>query len=280
MGYISVLILILLAISFFILLALFSYLFQYLKKKTIQIVEPKENSIQYIDVFAKEIKSLQEQLSIQERLAVLGEVSAGIAHELRNPMAVISGNAKLLSKYEENQEVKELAEGILKEIEEINNIINELLKFAQDSNICMTNFNITNLIVEIINNLPYKNKIEFDASQSIEVLGDEQLLKQAIKNLIKNADEAADRIWVSVDEILIDGIKKILIVIRDNGHGIDEGEINKIFQPFYSTKRHGLGMGLTLVQKIALQHNGFVKAESEKGKGSAFKMIIGKYNER
>ncbi|HIJ60815.1 MAG TPA: hypothetical protein HPP56_09445 [Nitrospirae bacterium] len=280
MGYISVLILILLAISFFILLALFSYLFQYLKKKTIQIVEPKENSIQYIDVFAKEIKSLQEQLSIQERLAVLGEVSAGIAHELRNPMAVISGNAKLLSKYEENQEVKELAEGILKEIEEINNIINELLKFAQDSNICMVKFNITNTIVEIINNLPYKEKIEFDASQSIEVVADEQLLKQAIKNLIKNADEAADRIWVSVDEILIDGIKKILIVIRDNGHGIDEGEINKIFQPFYSTKRHGLGMGLTLVQKIALQHNGFVKAESEKGKGSAFKMIIGKYNER
>ncbi|MCX8070029.1 MAG: ATP-binding protein [Thermodesulfovibrionales bacterium] len=277
MSMLSIIILILMAILFTFIFALFSYLFQYLKKKTINIQQSEKNEdIQYIDVFAKEIKSLQDQLSIQERLAVLGEVSAGIAHELRNPLAVIYGNAKLICKYGDNEDVIELAKGIIKEIEEINGIINELLKFAHDTEINKKYFNITNMIKEVIQALPYKDKIEFSFIQSIEAYGDEQLLKQAIKNLIKNANEAGDKIWITVDEIFVDGQKNVLIVVKDNGQGIDEDEINKIFQPFYSTKRQGLGMGLTLVQKIALQHNGFVKVESEKGKGSSFKMIIGK----
>lgn len=277
MGFISILTLILVAILFATVLAILFFLFQFFKKKTISNLENKEKDrdIHYIDVFAKEIKSLQEQLSIQERLAVLGEVSAGIAHELRNPLAVISINAKLLYKYEDNPEVRELSHGIIKEIEEINKIINELVKFAQDSNIQKQYFNITSMIRDIIAVLPFKDKIEFDCVEPIEVFGDEQLLRQAIKNLLKNANEVGDKIWISADYIFVDGARSVLIVVKDNGQGIDDSEINKIFQPFYSTKKEGLGIGLTLVQKIALQHNGFVRVESQKGKGSTFKMIIG-----
>lgn len=223
-------------------------------------------------VFAREIKSLREQLAIQERLATLGEVSAGIAHELRNPMAVIAGNARLLLKDIGDLEQRELLEGIIREVSEINSIIEELLKFAHNSQIAMGAIELVKLITGIVDSLPERDRVTFDEKGPVMISGDEQLLRQAIKNLINNALESgASTVWIKIEK---EGAERIDVQVGDNGKGMTEEEINRIFQPFYSTKETGVGMGLTLVQKIALEHGGSVNVESKRGVGSLFTLSL------
>lgn len=236
--------------------------------------QKSKEGMQTIELFTREIRSLKEQLAIQERLATLGEVSAGIAHELRNPLTVIAGNTRLLLKETKEPEQSELLQGILKEIEEINRIIEELLKFTHDSKIEHKEIDLCNLIRTVQASFAENDRIVFDQTEDFRLWGDEQLLKQAIKNLIKNGLEAGGTVWVSITPFEKDGRQWLDIKVTDNGKGLSEEELKKIFQPFYSTKQDGLGMGLPLVQKIALQHGGTLKVKTELAKGSEFTLSL------
>ncbi len=253
-------------------------LLKLLKKKTLAANAADDNTLKEefvsYDIFAREIKSLKEQLSIQERLATLGEVSAGIAHELRNPLMVISGNSRLLLKGLTDPEQIELAEAIIKEVEEINSIIEELLKFAHGSRHETREFDLVELIRGTIKSIPEGERVIFSEPSPLPFVGDEKLLRQALKNIIKNALEAGQRVWVNIEKRQIDSGDTLDINVVDNGNGLTKEEINKIFLPFYSTKESGFGMGLTLVQKIALEHGGSVRVTSEPGKGSKFTLSL------
>ncbi len=223
-----------------------------------------------------EIQSLKEQLIIKERLAALGEVSAGIAHEFRNPMGVIAGYARLLLKsFEDSDSRKDIAQGILREIEEMNIVMEELLQFSKPGSIKKTDINLTNSIKDVIQGMEEAARsIEFSAGENLVVKADETLLKQALKNLIRNALDAGDNVWINIEKGISSGKEGVFIIVKDSGRGIAETDINKIFMPFYTTKERGAGIGLALVQKIAMGHGGNVSVESREGEGSTFRLFL------
>lgn len=223
-----------------------------------------------------EIKSLKEQLVIKERLAALGEVSAGIAHEFRNPMGVIAGYTKLLLKsFDENDQRREIVQGILKEIEDMNRVMEELLKFSKSEPIRKIDINLTRAIKDVIQSMGEANqRIDFRCSDDVVIKGDETLLKQAIKNLVHNAIDAGDRVWIDMEKGVSLNKEGVSIVVRDNGAGISWNDVDKIFMPFYTTKEKGSGIGLALVQKIVTEHGGNISVESREGEGSTFRMFL------
>jgi two-component system sensor histidine kinase HydH len=227
-------------------------------------------------VLGDEIKSLKEQLVIKERLAALGEVSAGIAHEFRNPMGVIAGYTKLLLKsLDENDQRRELVQGILNEIEDMNRVMEELLKFSRSEPIKKIDINLTKLIKDVIQSMgDSADKIDFGLLNDVSIKADETLLKQAIKNLLHNAIDAGDMVWIDVEKGVSLNKDGVFIVVRDNGAGIPVNDVDRIFMPFYTTKDKGSGIGLALVQKIVTEHGGNISVESREGEGSTFRVFL------
>jgi len=222
-----------------------------------------------------DIKALQAQVELKERLSQLGEMSAGISHELRNSMSVISGYARLLSKKTE-QTNKPTVVAIEEEIKSMDKIISELLAFAKPTVLSMEELKLAELIKDTAASIPGSNdaiRISIETECDPPVKGDAVLLKQAFSNLLINAAEAmpdGGRINIKLRCVK----NKAEVSIADTGCGIPEGIIKKIFLPFYTTKQKGFGLGLALVQKIIISHGGIVSAESRKGDGSIFVITL------
>lgn len=266
-----------------LLLAVLVFLPRLIRKKdsTRERITETDSVIGAFHALGNEIQSLKEQLIVRERLAAIGEVSAGIAHEFRNPMGVIAGYAKLLSKsFEDSDSRKEIARGILKEIEEMNIVMEDLLQFSKPGLLKKTDINLTGTITDMLKGFGDEAACNIDISSgdSIVIKADETLLKQALKNLIRNALDAGDpalkTVWINIERGSSSGKEGVFIFIKDNGRGIAESDINKIFMPFYTTKERGAGIGLALVQKIAMGHGGNVSVESREGEGSTFRLFL------
>ena len=226
-----------------------------------------------------EIKSLKEQLVMKERLAALGEVSAGIAHEFRNPMGVIAGYARLLLKgLDDTDNRKEIVQAILNEIEEMNRVMEELLKFSKSEPLNKTDIEVVSFVTDIVNSMGNTaSEIKFSPCGPVLIKGDKTLLRQAVKNLLQNAVHAGDKIRIDIekaDSSTGAGKDGVSIAIKDNGKGIPGTDFNKIFMPFYTTKSSGAGIGLALVHKIALAHGGTTSVNSKEGKGSTFRLFL------
>lgn len=266
-----------------LLLAVLVFLPRLIRKKdsTRERITETDSVIGAFHALGNEIQSLKEQLIVRERLAAIGEVSAGIAHEFRNPMGVIAGYAKLLSKsFEDSDSRKEIARGILKEIEEMNIVMEDLLQFSKPGLLKKTDINLTGTITDMLKGFGDEAACNIDLSSgdSIVIKADETLLKQALKNLIRNALDAGNpalkKVWINIERGSSSGKEGVFIFIKDNGKGIAESDINKIFMPFYTTKERGAGIGLALVQKIAMGHGGNVSVESREGEGSTFRLFL------
>jgi signal transduction histidine kinase len=265
---------------FVVLIALFALVVslpRILKKKEKEKEYSELNTVMgAFNVLGSEIKSLKEQLIIKERLAALGEVSAGIAHEFRNPMGVIAGYAKLLLKsFDEHDDRRDSAQGILNEIEEMNTVMEELLKFSKSAPLHKTNIDASGLLSSVLKSTgDDEARITVSCDEKIMLQGDETTLRQALKNLVHNALDAGDRVSVHVEKGSLSGRKGVFIFVKDNGKGIPATDMQKIFQPFYTTKEKGTGIGLALVQKIAMAHEGSVNAKSTEGEGSTFNLFL------
>lgn len=225
---------------------------------------------------AGEVRSLKEQLMVKERLAALGEVSAGIAHEFRNPMGVIAGYAQLLRKsLDETDSRREIVEGIIKEIREMDLVMEELLKFSRSEPINRVQMDLEKLLNDVIKSLGEAGqKIKASPSGSIVIKGDETLIKQAVRNLIQNALEEGDEVSVSMEKGTVSKREGVFIDVKDDGRGIAKEDLDRVFMPFYTKKAGGLGIGLSLVQKVAIAHKGKVLVESVQGKGSTFRLFL------
>ncbi|MBZ0157566.1 MAG: hypothetical protein K8I29_15310 [Alphaproteobacteria bacterium] len=239
-------------------------------------VSETESVMGAFHALGNEIKTLREQLLLKERLAALGEVSAGIAHEFRNPMGVIAGYARLLLKsLEESDPRREMARGILQEIEAMDRVMEELMKFSTAGALRKADFNLVETINTVVNSMGTEGKsIHLTCEGPLAMKGDETLLRQAIRNLVQNALDAGEEVAVGAKQGLVSGAMTVIIEVRDNGRGIPEEEKKKIFLPFYTTKEKGTGIGLALVQKIALAHGGSVEVESAGEKGSVFRLLL------
>jgi PAS domain S-box-containing protein len=223
-----------------------------------------------------EVKRLQEQMDLRERLTALGEMSAGIAHELRNPMAVISGYLTLLAKKTDPSN-QAIIRDISSEINGMNRIIGDLLTFARPASLNRVTVNVKELIEGCVATVLQAK----DADPRIRTVlkldeavcsVDEVLMRQALTNLVQNAVEAMQDNGTLTVEARAD--REMKIVIADTGVGIPVDGLKKIFLPFFTTKDKGVGLGLALVHKIVLSHGGRIEVNSAPGKGTAFSVIL------
>ncbi|MBI4849479.1 MAG: PAS domain S-box protein [Nitrospirae bacterium] len=222
-----------------------------------------------------DIKTLQAQVELKERLSQLGEMSAGISHELRNSMAVISGYAKLLGKKTEPANIPTV-NAITEEIKSMDRIISELLAFAKPTVLSREEVDLNELMKETAANVLAGNdavRVSVNSEGPLSIKADVVLLRQALSNLFINAVEAMPE-GGSIDAGLRLIQNKIEIRIKDSGCGIPEEIRRKIFLPFYTTKQKGFGLGLALVQKIIVSHGGAIEVESKEGDGTTFAIVL------
>ncbi len=248
--------------------------------------EPVGKIIVFTDL--TKVKELEEKLRQADKLKAIGELAAGIAHEIRNPLASISGSIEMLAdSVELSEENLKLLRIILKESDKLNQTIEEFLTYAKEGTLDIQKRNILDIIKEVVDLLKDdytfgKNvAIELDncTKNNLEVLGDELQLKQVFINLLRNSSEAMPEggtIKIVVESSNGDG-KDILIKITDTGIGIPSQEQKRIFEPFYTTKKKGLGIGLSIAEKIIRSHRGDISIESREGKGTTLTVCLPKY---
>ncbi|HDH53220.1 MAG TPA: PAS domain S-box protein, partial [Nitrospirae bacterium] len=244
---------------------------------TSQLKNTSGDKIGIIFVFTDltDIKALQSQVELKQRLSQLGEMSAGISHELRNSMSVISGYAKLLSKKVEGSN-KATVDAIQSEINIMDRIISELLAFAKPTFLNMEDVVINELIKETTAAVIDGNesvKVAVNSTDLLSVKADGVLLRQAFTNLFSNAlDAMPDGGSIEVEMSFVNG--KAEICIKDTGCGIPEEIKQKIFLPFYTTKQEGTGLGLALVHKIIVSHGGSIEVAGKEGEGTIFRIML------
>lgn len=222
-----------------------------------------------------------------DRLAVLGELAAGAAHEIKNPLTSIRSTIQYLSNdFDVGSEKGQMMHELLNETERINKIVQGLLSFARPSELNSMEVNLEQLINQtllLVNNTLKKQRIEVEFEYFTEqttIMGDAEQLKQVCLNIILNAVEAMKEndeshprtLYISMEEgTLIDVRSRYLLIsFEDTGKGIDEEDIENVFNPFFTTKEEGTGLGLAICFGIINRHKGELEVRSTLGKGTCF----------
>lgn len=225
-----------------------------------------------------ELVVLQKQIRWKENLANLGEMSAGIAHEFKNALATVSGYAQMIRNEAPAGDVRENAEHILDQTRALTHVVTEFLRFAKPLEISYETVPVQSIVERVAAELreTAADGVVTTEGDFHDVPGDEALLRQALINLVRNGLEAARAAGAS-PRVAISGTIEGLggrnwqrIRVADNGPGIPEADLPKIFLPFYTTKSEGTGLGLAVVQKIALQHGGSIEARNQASGGAEF----------
>lgn len=222
-----------------------------------------------------------------DRLATLGELAAGAAHEIRNPLTSIRSTIQYLSKDFAYDSVKsEMITELISEVERINKIVQGLLSFARPSELNMTEVNIEQLVNQtlvLINTTLQKQSIEIQFEYFVEettIFGDAEQLKQVFLNIILNAIDAMSRNEPDRPRLLIISIEKglaidahnryLLVSFEDTGKGIAGKNVENIFNPFFTTKEEGTGLGLAICYGVINRHGGDIEVKSMPDKGAVF----------
>jgi len=230
-----------------------------------------------------EIQALKEHIRRQDRLAALGELSAGIAHEIRNPLGIIKGAAGILKKDSSSQPPRfdELCSVILEEVDRLNDVINDFLEFARPRPPQFKPQNINELIRGTIQMTALqieKNKICIHENLKSDlplIMADEHQIHQVFLNLILNALQATDQgDSLEITTRHLKELNQIEIIFADTGIGIPEDNLNKVFNPFFTTKEQGTGLGLSVVSKIIENHHGKIFLASDAGRGTRFNIHL------
>ncbi len=237
-----------------------------------------------------EIKDLQREVTTKEKMAALGEMAGGLAHQLRNSIAAILGFGKLLKKVAKlDQSNQEIIDGIITESNLTEEMLRKFLSFAKPQSISPEEIDLEDLMEDILKGLEdrireWKVKVHRRYEKNLDpIWGDRLLLKQCLQNLVQNGIEATHQggsIHLCIKKEKWDpkkysqGARFMELKISDNGEGIPHENLERIFNPFFSTKEKGTGLGLSLVRKIVSMHNGRIEVESQINKGSTFKVYL------
>jgi len=230
-----------------------------------------------------EIDYLKKEVQRSERLASLGSLAAGIAHEIRNPLSSIKGFATYFKqRYKDVPEDQKTADIMISEVERLNRAVSQLLEFARPMHINKKDIPIIELVsqsIEMIANQAEKHNISIDSAnlpqdECIAVV-DPDKVRQVLLNIFLNAIEAMDEggaIKISYRDDHDNS--RAAIGISDTGCGIDQKDIPHVFDPYFTTKQTGTGLGLAIAHKIIEAHGGELNVESEKGKGTTVSIIL------
>ncbi|MDD2318572.1 MAG: GAF domain-containing protein [Geobacteraceae bacterium] len=245
-----------------------------------------ENSMLYnrLEDANREFSEIRQRLLQGERLAALGETAASIAHELKTPLVAIGGLARrLLRKEEPGSTEWKYADTIAHEAARLEKMLSEILFFTKRATICYTQCNMRDIIDQSLavvsefldeNGIQVKKRI---SNASLEFLGDFQQIKQVCINLFVNAGEAMKQggtLFVSATTTVAEGKEAVSLKVRDTGGGIFPEILPDIFNPFFTTKEGGTGLGLPIAHRIVTNHGGQLLVESRAGSGTEFRIII------
>ncbi|WP_069650857.1 two-component system sensor histidine kinase NtrB [Caloranaerobacter ferrireducens] len=225
-----------------------------------------------------EIRKLENQVRRAEKLSAIGQLASGIAHEIRNPLGIIKTISQTVIKDIEDTEIKEGLEIIVHEVDRANMVIKGLLDFAKPNVNQIKIQSIDKLIKEVIMlTKKYAQqhgvKIIYTSKVDIEILIDSEKIKQAFINVIFNSVQAMPEggcLNISLN-IKDDWVK---VSFEDNGTGIQRNELEKIFEPFYTTKDTGTGLGLAITHRIIDEHDGYIEVSSKPGTGTIFDVFL------
>jgi two-component system sensor histidine kinase PilS (NtrC family) len=226
-----------------------------------------------------QIKKMEFAVRQSEKLAAVGQLAAGIAHEIRNPLAGISGSIELLSPSPQGDDDQRLRRIILKEIDRLNRLISDFLDFAKPEKPPHEIVDLAPMLGEVLDSVRVDAKLRKDVTQERNIMGPLPIrahhdkLKQAFLNIVINAIQAMDQTEKPVLHVegAVDG-QEVVLRIADNGCGMDESTRKRMFEPFHTTKPKGTGLGLAITLKILESHQGRIFVESEKGRGTQFEI--------
>jgi len=228
----------------------------------------------------RRIKELQDRIKQQEKLAAVGNLAAGVAHEIRNPLSSIKGYATyFMNKFGPDTADREAARIMTQEVDRLNQVVSELLEFARPSDINPRPTDLNELVdrsLQFIRQDAKRKAIELDfsASGSASASIDPDRFTQALLNLYLNAIQAMDSGGTLKVRIASADNGFLRLDVEDEGPGIPLEEQSRIFDPYFTTKKAGTGLGLAIVQKIVETHKGAVQVQSAPGRGTTFSLYI------
>lgn len=260
---------------------------------TYQLAKANREKTLKLEATAKELaganqslKEAEAEVRRSERLAALGQLTAGLAHELRNPLGTMKSSAELLTRQvaRENEIAKEMAGYIATEVDRTNSLITRFLDFARPQHLKIVPGDITALLDSVV----ARFERESGAASSVSVYKnyspdipkvafDGELLERALLNLLVNAAQASPAgsvVTIKTKAVETSAGPGVEIAVIDRGSGIDPKHLESIFNPFFTTKSEGVGLGLAIVNKIIDEHGGQIAVESSQGDGSVFRVYL------
>jgi two-component system sensor histidine kinase PilS (NtrC family) len=235
---------------------------------------------------------MQEKISKDEQLAAVGRISAGLAHEIRNPLASMSGSIQVLSKdMQVGSSNKKLMDIVVRETDRLNFILTDFLNYSQPRNNQTTLIDLTQTIQDVVtlirNGIDYSPDIDIRFNEKVDhvlIQCDEKEIHHLIWNLCINAFHAmpnGGNLTLAIQPLSQYKIndyqylnKGILLTVTDNGIGIPQEKIKNIFDPFFTTKENGVGLGLATVYQSVQRQGGTITVESTSGKGTKFLVFL------
>jgi len=235
------------------------------------------------------LREMEEELKRADRLAAIGSLAAGMAHEIRNPLASISGSIEILKEeLGRSPRHQHLMDIIMREVSHLNSLVADFLLFARPTSSGRELIHLNEIVDDILKVFAHspecnsKIRLVTKFHDELSILGDPQPIKQVFWNLFINAVQAMP----DGGELRVElrrcpsslpsdgGLKQGEISITDTGSGIGENEINKIFDPFYTTKENGTGLGLSIVHSIVESYGGKIAVRSQLGRGTTFLILL------
>ncbi len=238
----------------------------------------------------RQLRRAEADARRSERLAALGQLSAGLAHEVRNPLGIIKGSAEMLTRKLENTEplAGELAGNISTEVNRLNSLVARFLDFARPSRLELRPVRVAQVVDRALESVEQhtpdaKVRVERRYAWNVpEILADEQLCESVFVNLIQNAFQAMESQANGRERVLRLGISPessngepgVGITVEDTGPGVPPDAREQIFNPFYTSKKEGVGLGLAIVAKIVDDHRGSIRLESDAAPGARFHVFL------
>jgi two-component system sensor histidine kinase PilS (NtrC family) len=236
----------------------------------------KKSGFLFIFQDLKEIKRLEREVRLKENLATMGEMAAGMAHEIRNPLASISGSVQVLAEAEElNEEQKRLMDIIVRESERLSGTLTEFLAYARPPRFEPDQIDLRRVLEETAMLLAHSSEVLPEHEIALQIpdtpvmlFADPNQMKQITWNLARNALQAmpdGGRLEMSAAR---NGSGGVVMTFRDQGIGISGGEVHKVFEPFSGSFKRGSGLGLAIVYRIVKDYNGLIQVDSVASKGT------------
>jgi PAS domain S-box-containing protein len=255
-----------------------------LRKAAEDLREYSDRLEEMVDERTHELRETQDLLLRHERLAVLGQLAGGIGHELRNPLGAIKGAAYFLSMALDNPDpdVKQTLEILDREVATSDRIISTLLDFARPKATFRRKVDVNKVVRDVLSKVQIPDSIELTTRLGRGlpyVLADSEQLTQVFGNIVRNAVQAmpeGGQLRVTSWEMKGKGpaSRSVAVRVKDSGTGITERDLDKVFEPLFTTKARGIGLGLALSKILVEGHGGAIEVQSREGEGSAFTVTL------